>query len=287
MDCLTKALMHYFNFQIKEWVANTAHLSPEEEGIYLRLVNYYYDSEKPIPLAGGNLVNREFSATIRKLRLTQHLETVEQILLEFFTETEAGWIHKRCDIEIAKYKLMADAGKRGAEKRWQKTQSIAPVIAPLLELDSPPNDPPMLIKNKELKINNKYITPDGFDLFWNAYGYKTGKPNAIKEWVKLKADKALQDKICKQAEQDRKAKPDNKYRKHPERWLKYKGWEDEIVSHETLNKELPLGTDAQIEHAYRTECGGDPSRARFNSYAEMRKFVQEFRDRKLKQGPRV
>lgn len=280
MDCLTKALMHYFNFQIKEWVANTAHLTLEEEAIYLRLMNWYYDSEKPIP--------KDTATLFRKLRIVEQCGTAQMILNEFFVPLETGeWIHKRCDIEIAKYKLMADAGKRGAEKRWQKTQSIAPVIAPLLELDSPPNDPPMLIKNKELKINNKYITPDGFDLFWNAYGYKTGKPNAIKEWVKLKADKALQDKICKQAEQDRKAKPDNKYRKHPERWLKYKGWEDEIVSHETLNKELPLGTDAQIEHAYRTECGGDPSRARFNSYAEMRKFVQEFRDRKLKQGPRV
>lgn len=274
--------MHYFNFQIKEWVANTAHLTPEEEGVYLRLINYYYDSEKPFPLDV-----QEFMAILRKLRLTNHKEMVIAIVDEFFTASEQGWIHQRCDVEISKYRLMADAGKRGAEKRWHKTDFIAPIIAPPLFLDSPPIDPPMPIKNKELKINNKYITPDGFDLFWNAYGYKTGKPNAIKEWVKLKADNSLIDKICKQAEQDKKAKPDNKYRKHPERWLKYKGWEDEIVSHETLSKELPLGTDAQIEHAYRTECGGDPSRARFNSYAEMRKFVQEFRDRKLKQGPRV
>jgi len=45
-----------------------------------------------------------------------------------------------------------------------------------------------------------------------------------------------------------------------------------------------LGTDAQIEQAYRIECGGDPSRARFNSYQEMRKFVQEFRDKRIRNG---
>lgn len=279
--------MHYFNFQIKEWVANTAHLTPEEEGVYLRLINYYYDSEKPIPLIGGEIVNREFSSIIRKLRLTQQFQMVADLLQEFFTETEQGWIHERCDVEIAKYKLMADAGKRGAEKRWNKTEFITPIIAPPLFLDSPPIDPPMLIKNKELRIKNKDISPDGFDLFWNSYGYKIGKPNAIKEWLKIKPDANLIEKISKQAEQDRKAKPDNKYRKHPERWLKYKGWEDEIVTHEVESKLLPLGTDAQIEHAYRVECGGDPSRARFNSYAEMRKFVQEFRDKRLKTGMRV
>lgn len=43
--------------------------------------------------------------------------------------------------------------------------------------------------------------------------------------------------------------------------------------------QLPLGTDQQIAHAYKVECGGDPTKARFNSYYEMRKFIEDFRDK--------
>ena len=46
--------------------------------------------------------------------------------------------------------------------------------------------------------------------------------------------------------------------------------------------EMPLGNDKQIEEAYRVECGGDPTKARFNSYFEMRKFVLDQREKRSK-----
>ena len=49
---------------------------------------------------------------------------------------------------------------------------------------------------------------------------------------------------------------------------------------EKKSGELPLGTDDQIAHAYKVECGGDPTKARFNSYFEMRKFVLDQRDKR-------
>ena len=45
-------------------------------------------------------------------------------------------------------------------------------------------------------------------------------------------------------------------------------------------QELPLGSDKQIEEAYRIECGGDPAKARFNSYFEMKKFILDQRDKR-------
>ena len=42
--------MHYYKFNVASWAKDTSHLSIKEEGIYLRLINYYYDTEKPIPL---------------------------------------------------------------------------------------------------------------------------------------------------------------------------------------------------------------------------------------------
>ena len=64
-------------------------------------------------------------------------------------------------------------------------------------------------------------------------------------------------------------------------WVGFKAeW---VKDQETKAKELPLGTDQQIADAYRIECGGDPTKARFNSYFEMRKYVLDFRD-KQKRG---
>ena len=74
---------------------------------------------------------------------------------------------------------------------------------------------------------------------------------------------------------------DKQFRKDPERWIKYRGWEDEIIVVEPSKaKEMPLGSDKQIEEAYRTECGGDPAKARFNSYFDMKKFIIEKREKR-------
>jgi hypothetical protein len=64
----------------------------------------------------------------------------------------------------------------------------------------------------------------------------------------------------------------------------WRGFKAEWVQQKTQSdkKELPLGTDAQIAHAYQVECGFDPTKARFNSYNEMRKFIQDFRDKSKK-----
>jgi uncharacterized protein YdaU (DUF1376 family) len=128
--------MHYFYLQIKEWIANTAHLTAEEEATYFRLILHYYDSEQKIPL--------EPSLIFRKLRIGNK-DIGLTILDEFFTKNDDGWTHDRCDQEIARYHSMAEAGKRGALKRWAKGGDTLPI------------DPPIAIKNKELIIKNKDI----------------------------------------------------------------------------------------------------------------------------------
>lgn len=62
------------------------------------------------------------------------------------------------------------------------------------------------------------------------------------------------------------------------------GFKAEWIANQATNtvKELPLATPEQIEHAYKVECGADPTKARFNSYQEMRKFIQDFRDKSRK-----
>jgi uncharacterized protein YdaU (DUF1376 family) len=61
------------------------------------------------------------------------------------------------------------------------------------------------------------------------------------------------------------------------------GFKAEWIQQEAKKaKELPLGTNEQIEQAYRIECGKDPALARFNSYFDMRDYIVKFREERAK-----
>jgi len=64
----------------------------------------------------------------------------------------------------------------------------------------------------------------------------------------------------------------------------FKGWrsfEASWITQATQKaKELPLGTNEQIEAAYRQELGKDPALARFNSYFDMRNYIIEQREKR-------
>jgi len=111
--------MHYYKFNIGDWHLATSHLSLEEEAIYFKLINHYYDTEKPIPL--------ETQSVIRRLRLGSVSDIVGLVLQEFFSLENDGWHHLRCDEEIAKYHHKAEVnqkvGKLGG--RPKKTQSVS------------------------------------------------------------------------------------------------------------------------------------------------------------------
>ena len=99
--------MHYYKFNVSSWAKDTSHLSLKEECVYLRLINYYYDTEKPIPL--------KTHLVLRKLRVTDESETVKVILEEFFTKTKEGWIHNHCDKLISEYQKMSQRNKKNAK----------------------------------------------------------------------------------------------------------------------------------------------------------------------------
>lgn len=100
--------MHYYKFNIKDWTRDTAHLSAAEEGVYRRLLDHYYESEKPIP--------QETQSVIRRLRLGGHESDLQTILSEFFVLESDGYRHKRCDDEIAKYHAKADANRKNGSR---------------------------------------------------------------------------------------------------------------------------------------------------------------------------
>ncbi len=121
--------MHYYKFNIADWSLHTAHLSPAEEAIYFRLINYYYDTEKPIP--------EETQPVTRRLRLETEGAAVSVILDEFFTLKDGNWFHSRCEKEIKAFKKKAKVNKsngakggrpptsKGLESNPGKTQTVS------------------------------------------------------------------------------------------------------------------------------------------------------------------
>lgn len=88
--------MHYYKFNITDWAHATSHLSLVDEAIYFRLINYYYDTEKPIPL--------ELKMVLRKLRMSEYEDEVLVILDEFFEKTDKGYKNSKCETLIREYK---------------------------------------------------------------------------------------------------------------------------------------------------------------------------------------
>lgn len=73
-----------------------------------------------------------------------------------------------------------------------------------------------------------------FDIFWNLYDKKIGKPKAEKKWnnLSLKDQEAILEHIPKY----KQAQPNKTYRKNPETFFNNRSWEDELIIDTTANK---------------------------------------------------
>lgn len=126
--------MIYYRFNVVEYATSTAHLSNSEDLAYRRLLDLYFSSEQPIPL--------ETQSVARRLRVGhQDLKTV---LSDFFQETENGYVHEKCEHQIAQYLNRAQANKINGLKGGRKPNGL-PVATE------------SQAKRKAININNKNI----------------------------------------------------------------------------------------------------------------------------------
>ena len=105
--------MHYYQFNIGDYVSHTRHLSPIEDIAYRRLLDAYYLSERPL--------NIGITSVARQIGLRDYEQEVKIVLEEFFKLSDDGWINGRADKEIAyfhsKIQQASKAGKASAERR--------------------------------------------------------------------------------------------------------------------------------------------------------------------------
>ena len=84
--------MNYYPFHLGDYAAHTGHLEPMEDLAYRRSLDAYYLREGPLP--------KELAEVARLVRMRGHQAEVEAVLREFFTLTDDGWSHARCEEEI-------------------------------------------------------------------------------------------------------------------------------------------------------------------------------------------
>ena len=250
--------MNFYPFHIGDYLSHTSHLTDEEDLTYRRMIDLYYQTEEPFT---------DTAKLARKVRSS--FEIVGSLLHEFFVFEDDAWHNKRADVEIAKYKAMKDGGRKGASIRWHKGSDTPP--KPL------PNQPLMPTKNQEPRTKNhiKTIpTPEGVSSdLWNDF-------LVYRKRLKAPVTDRVLARLVKEAELAKMPLSDVLETIIFKGWRSFEAsWVQQMAQKDS---EMPLGSDKQIEEAYRIECGADPRLARFNSYFEMKKFILDQRDKKRK-----
>jgi len=144
--------MHYFQFNIGDYIKNTIHLSLLEDLAYRRLLDHYYDSEKPIP--------NDIPMVSRKMRLDS--DVIQSVLNEFFVLTPDGYRNHRADLEIASYhEYMAKQKANGSKGGRPKKTQTKPIANPS-ETQNNPKQQPLTTNHKpiEKKTLGKRLAPD-------------------------------------------------------------------------------------------------------------------------------
>ena len=86
------------------------------------------------------------------------------VLEKFFDKTESGYVHKRCDSVIEKYKAKSDKNRNSANTRWNKVRDANALPQ---ECERNANQEP-LTNNKEQLI--EFVKPLDVNLeVWNNY----------------------------------------------------------------------------------------------------------------------
>ena len=100
--------MHFYSFNIGDYISHTKHLSDLEDLAYRRLLDLYYLHERTL--------NEDVSLVARKINMKDNVPEVRVVLEEFFIlEVGKGWTNPRADEEIEKYQSKVQSAIRAGK----------------------------------------------------------------------------------------------------------------------------------------------------------------------------
>ena len=209
--------MHYYQYNIADYRKDTTHLSLLEHGCYRQLLDQYYLDEKPLP-ADEDKLFRLFNA-----RTEDEKTAIKNVINDFWTKTEDGYVQGRSKTEIELYKDRLEVATKSAKKRWDKGS---------MPTQCQPNANPLLTTNHKpitnnLITNNQYISKD-FDIFWNSFPKKKKKEDARKAWNTTRPNI---EEVLKALEWQKQSpewfKQGGQFIPYPATWIRSHSWEDE------------------------------------------------------------
>lgn len=115
--------MNYWDRHIGDIIRDTVSLTMLEDGAYNRLLDQYYQTERPLP------VDKKMVYRLARATTSQERKAVDFVLETFFRLEEDGYHQKRCDAEIARYMEKQRKAKASANARWSKSEGNANAYA--------------------------------------------------------------------------------------------------------------------------------------------------------------
>lgn len=173
--------MHFYEFNIGDYAKKTQHLTNEEDLCYRRLLDIYYDSEKPLETTG-------LATLSRRLRVSE--ESLTNVLDEFFPEGR----NRHADERIAAYhtyiKRQKANGSKGGRPKHKPTANPVP-SQPLTTKPLPTTHPkkkgpkfvPPVLEEVNQYISDKqyHVSSVAFIAHYESNGWMVGR-NKMKSW---------------------------------------------------------------------------------------------------------
>lgn len=107
--------MHYYTFNIGDYVSSTQHLEPMEDLAYRRMLDLYYQKESPLP--------DDVNQIARLIRMRSHIDCIENVLQDFFVLEADGYHQERADKSLKAIYDKSEKARRSAEARWDKKKN--------------------------------------------------------------------------------------------------------------------------------------------------------------------
>lgn len=123
--------MKYYPHNVGDWLPATLDLSCAEEGVYRRLMDWYYSNELPLPLAMRD-INK-----IARVRNQGERDAVQLVVTRYFILADDGWHHDTIDKVLKTYAQSAPnrvakrdaAAERQRRSRQKREASWAALIS--------------------------------------------------------------------------------------------------------------------------------------------------------------
>ncbi len=186
--------MHYYEFNIGDYMRDTAHLDEMEDLAYRRMLDLYYLKESPLP--------KNIPEIAKLIRMRTHSESIANVLREYFTLTDYGYVNSKANDTLIKIYDKSEKAKKSAEKRWElqrlKNANALPTDSErnangMLPNNLIPNNltTQSIVDSGESPAEKKDLLAELFDKFWSHYTTKQGKQKALakfKSFLKGKSE---------------------------------------------------------------------------------------------------